>query len=167
MSIAQAFAAEFDQEIPGVRKHLERIPADKLGWAPHEKSMTTVQLASHIVNILNWLQRPAAADNFDLEPPGEEPWTPPKLESVEAIVSEFDSQVPKSREALLTVTDEGMQVPWSLLKGGQSLMTMPRVVCLRTMIFNHLVHHRAQLGVYLRMNDVPVPGVYGPSADEG
>lgn len=166
MSIAQAFAAEYDHEMAGVRQHIERIPDDKLGWKPHEKSMTAGQLANHMVNMIEWLRLAADEDSFDLEPVDGEPWRPPELKSVAELLEAFDAKVPEARASLVKVPDKDMQTPWSLLKAGEPIMTMPRVACIRSMILNHLVHHRAQLGVYLRLNDVPVPGVYGPSADD-
>lgn len=166
MSIAQSFAAELDQEIPGVRKHLERIPQDKLDWRPHEKSFTAGHLANHIVNILDWLKMTAEDDSFDLEPTDAEPWKPPVRESVAELLEDFDAKTVTAREALTGVSDAAMQETWSLLKGGETVLAMPRVACIRSMILNHLVHHRAQLGVYLRLLDVAVPGVYGPSADD-
>ena len=166
MSLAQAFAAEFDHEIGGTRKHIANLTDDQLGWKPHEKSFTTGQLANHLVNILDWLRLTAEADSFDLEPPGEEPWRPPELMSVKEILAAFDAKVPTARGSLLAIADEDMYTTWSLLKAGEVMMAMPRIACVRSFILNHMIHHRAQLGVYLRMNDLPVPSVYGPSADD-
>ena len=166
MSIAQAFAAEFDHEIAGLRRHLANLQDDMLSWKPHEKSFSAGQLASHLVNLLEWLRLTAEADSFDVAPPGEEPWRTPQLESVAEIREAFDAKVPEARELLSGIPDEAMHEPWSLLRAGEPIMTMPRAACIRSMILNHMVHHRAQLGVYLRINDLPVPGVYGPSADD-
>lgn len=166
MSIAQTFAAEFDHEIGGLRRHLANLQDDMLGWKPHEKSMSAGQLASHLVNLLEWLRLTAEEDSFDVAPPGDEPWTTPQLTSVAEILETFDAKVPEAREILAAIPDEAMHKSWSLLRAGEPMMTMPRVACIRSFILNHMVHHRAQLGVYLRINDLPVPGVYGPSADD-
>lgn len=166
MSLAQSFAAEFDHEIVGTRKHIANLTDDKLGWKPHEKSFTAGQLANHLVNLLEWLRLTAEADSFDLAPLDEEPWRPPELTSVAEILAAFDAKVPTARGSLLAISNEDMHKTWSLLKAGEVVMAMPRIACVRSFILNHMIHHRAQLGVYLRINDLPVPGVYGPSADD-
>jgi uncharacterized damage-inducible protein DinB len=106
-------------------------------------------------------------DSYDFAPPGGEPYKEEPAKSVAALLDTFDKGLAEFCEALAGASDETMTKDWSLLVGGQTLFTRPRVACLRDMIINHLIHHRAQLGVYLRLNDVPVPAIYGPSADEG
>ena len=167
MSIAQTLIPELDQEMAGTRKTLERIPEDKFDWRPHPKSFTMIQLATHIANMVGWGTTTLKEDSFDYAPPGAEPYQEKPAESRAALLATFDKGFAEFREALAGASDEAMMKDWSLLGGGNVVFTMPRIACLRGMIFNHLVHHRAQLGVYLRMNDVPVPALYGPSADEG
>jgi uncharacterized damage-inducible protein DinB len=157
---------ELDQEMAGTRKTLERIPEDKFDWRPHPKSFTMIQLATHIANMMGWGTTTLKADSFDYAPPGAEPYQEQPAESRAALLAKFDKGLAEFREALAGVSDEEMMKDWSLLGGGKVVFTMSRIACLRGMIFNHLVHHRAQLSVYLRMNDVPVPALYGPSADE-
>lgn len=167
MSIAQSLLPEFDQEMAGTRKTLERVPEDNLDWRPHEKSMTLAGLATHIANMVNWATITLTQDSFDVQPEGSEPYREAPINSRAELLEKFDNGLATARAALAATSDEAMMKDWSLLGGGKVLFTMPRVACLRGMIFNHIIHHRAQLCVYLRMNDVPVPALYGPSADEG
>jgi uncharacterized damage-inducible protein DinB len=166
MSIAQSLLPELDQEMAGTRKTLERIPADKFEFRPHEKSFTMISLATHIANMLNWGTVTIQQDSFDYAPPGAEPYQELPAASVEDLLAKFDKGLAEFREALAGASDETLLANWSLLGGGNTIFTMPRIACLRGMIFNHLIHHRAQLTVYLRMCDVPVPALYGPSADD-
>ncbi len=166
MSLSQGLLPEFDQEMALARKTLERVPEGRNDWKPHEKSMTLGRLASHIAEIPGWGSVTIEQDQFDMAPPGAPPYQPPVFETREALLAEFDKGVAAARRAIAAAGDDGWMQPWSLLNGGQTLFSMPRIAVLRGMIMNHLIHHRAQLGVYLRMNDVPVPATYGPSADE-
>ncbi len=166
MSLGTSLLSEFDMETANTRKTLERIPADKFDYKPHEKSMSMINLATHIANMLGWGTTTLTQDEFDMNPPGTEPYKEIPAESVAALLEKFDTNAAAMRAALTTVSDEAMMKGWSLLTGGHVIFTQPRAGVLRGMIFNHLVHHRAQLSVYLRMNDVPVPALYGPSADE-
>src|SRR5262249_48629454 len=166
MSIAQSLLPELEQEMAGTRKTLERIPEDKFEWRPHPKSFTMIALATHIANMVGWGTVTIKQDSFDYAPPGAEPYKEEPAKSVPALLETFDKGLAEFRKALAGASDEALLKDWSLLGGGKVVFTMPRVACLRGIIFNHLVHHRAQLGVYLRMNDVPVPALYGPSADE-
>ncbi|MDX2032775.1 MAG: DinB family protein [Blastocatellia bacterium] len=167
MSIAQSLLPELDQEMAGTRKTLERIPEDKFGWRPHEKSFTMIALATHIANMLTWGTITIKQESFDYAPEGGEPYKEEPAGSVAELLEKFDTGLAEFRAALEGASDADLMANWSLLAGGQTVMSMPRIACLRGMIMNHLVHHRAQLTVYLRMNDVPVPALYGPSADEG
>jgi len=167
MSIAQSLLPELDQEMAGTRKTLERLPEDKFEWRPHPKSFTMIALATHIADMVGWGATTINTDSFDYAPPGGEPYQEIPAASRAELLERFDKGLAKFREALTGASDEAMMANWSLLGGGQTIFTRPRVACLRDMIFSHLIHHRAQLGVYLRMNDVPVPALYGPSADEG
>jgi uncharacterized damage-inducible protein DinB len=166
MSISASLLPEFDQEMANTRKTLERLPEDQFDFRPHPKSFTMINLATHIANMLGWGRDTLATDSFDVAPVGGEPYKEEPAKSVAALLEKFDKNLAAFREGLVNASDESLMASWSLLAGGNVLFTMPRIACLRGMIFNHLIHHRAQLTVYLRMNDVPVPGLYGPSADE-
>ncbi len=167
MSMSAALLPEFDHEIQTTRRCLERIPNDKLGWKPHPKSMSMGELGSHLANVLVWCPMTIDQSEYDLAPPGAEPFTPPQCASVEEMLESFDANAAAARASLAKASDETLLQPWSLKKGGVEIFSMPRIGCLRSFIFNHGVHHRGQLSVYLRLNDVPVPSIYGPSADEG
>ena len=167
MSIAQSLLPELDQEMAGTRKTLERIPEDKFEWRPHPKSFTMISLATHISNMVGWGGSVIKEDSFDVSPPGAEPYKEEPAESVNALLAMFDKNYAEFREALAGASDEALMKDWSLLAGGNVIFTKTRIACLRGDVLNHLVHHRAQLGVYLRLNDAPVPALYGPSADEG
>jgi uncharacterized damage-inducible protein DinB len=167
MALRDALLPEFDQEMAGTRKTLERVPDEKLAWKPHPKSWTMGELATHVASILQWTAMTIDQDSFDIAPPGGEPYKNPLAGSRAELLDMFEKGVAAARASLAGASDETLLKPWSLLKGGQPLMTMPRIAVVRTFILNHGIHHRAQLGVYLRLNDIPVPGLYGPSADEG
>jgi len=166
MKLSQALLAEFDQEMANTRKTLERVPDAKFGWKPHEKSMTMGRLASHVATLPGWGAETIRGTSLDMAPEGQEPLKMPEGNNTKEVLDLFDQSVSSARAALLEVSDEDLAKPWSLLSGGQVIFTMPRSVVLRSFVFNHGIHHRAQLGVYLRLNDVPVPAIYGPSADE-
>ncbi|MBI3894521.1 MAG: DinB family protein [Acidobacteria bacterium] len=167
MALSELLLPEFDQEMTNTRKTLERIPEDKLGWKPHEKSFSMGDLAIHLAEMPGWAQVTLEQDSFDVNPPGGHTYQRPKLGSRQEILEMFDKNLTVARTLLEKASDEQFQKPWSLLNGGKVTMTMPRIAVFRNFIMNHNIHHRAQLGVYLRLNDVPVPAIYGPSADEG
>lgn len=160
MSIGQSMLAEFDDEMTSTRKVLERVPTDKGHWKPHPKSFAMGHLAQLVSWMPGWLAQ--AIHNTELQLKGAGQYS---FEKTETLLAQFDKGVRESREALAGVSDPDLQVPWSLKYGDQVVMSMPRLAVLRQTI-NHLIHHRAQLGVYLRLNDIPVPAIYGPSADE-
>ncbi len=166
MPIAQAMLPEFDQEMANTRKTLERVPEGKFDWKPHPKSGTMVWLAGHVANLPSWINSTFDQDSFDLEPGGVQPTPPPMPKTTAEILAMFDKNRDAARKSLAAVSDEHLMKSWTLLKNGKALLTLPRIAVLRGFILNHMIHHRAQLCVYLRMNDVPVPGLYGPSADE-
>ena len=166
-AISAAVLPEWDQEIPKTRTCLERIPAGDLDRGPHPKSMTFRHLGTHLANIPNWGHLTLLDDHFELEPPGGESTRVEPRASVEAILEWFDTAAAKARAAIVAATDEAWHGEWSLKHGGHVLFTLPRVAVFRNMVMNHLIHHRGQLSVYLRLHDVPVPALYGPSADEG
>ena len=167
MSIAQSLLPELDQEMAGTRKTLERIPEDKFAWSPHPKSFTMITLATHIANMVGWGAVVIKQDSFDFAPPDGEPYKDEPVESVAGLLATFDKNYAEFRESLSGASDETLMKEWSLLGGGKVFFTKPRIACLRGDVLNHLIHHRAQLGVYLRLNEAPVPALYGPSADEG
>ena len=166
MGIADMLLPEFDQEMMNTRKTLERIPEEKLGWKPHEKSMSMIHLATHLAEIMHWSLSTLRESSFDVAPPDAPPYRTTPAHSRQEVLERFDQNVAEARGLLATTTDEQFFQPWSLLAGGKTLMSMPRVAVFRAFILSHSIHHRAQLGVYLRLNDVPVPAIYGPSADE-
>jgi len=155
--------AEYDHEMGTTRRLLERIPDDKLQWKPHEKSMALGELASHLGNIPNWAGNILNESSFDLSS------APPNLEprkSRAEILELFDGSTKKAR-AMLDKGDGEYMAPWSLKRAGHEMFSMPRISAFRSFVLNHTIHHRGQLSVYLRMNQVPVPPIYGPTADEG
>jgi uncharacterized damage-inducible protein DinB len=164
MSYAETVLPEFDQEMANTRKVLERIPDDKLDWKPHPKSHTIGWNANHVADIPNWLVMVLNTPSLDIAPVGGESYASPKLTSRAEIVEQFDRNVAAARKAITEAKD--VDSPWSLLQAGNPIFTMPRAAVIRSMVLNHIMHHRAHLLVYLRLNDVPVPGMYGPSGDE-
>ena len=167
MALSQALLPEFDHEMANTRKTLERVPMDKFAWKPHEKSTTMGGLATHLANLPTWVMHTIEKDSLDVAPPGAPPLRTPQANSTAEVVETFDRNVAAARAALAGASDEHLVKPWSLLSGGKTVLTLPRIAVLRSFVMNHSIHHRAQLGVYLRLNDVPVPSIYGPSADEG
>jgi uncharacterized damage-inducible protein DinB len=166
MAMSAALLPEFDHEMANTRKALERVPDDKFDWKPHPKSMTVRQLALHLALFPSWAQDTLEKTSFDIAPPGGESYKPPVVNSRQDLLEAFDRDLPKARKALESATDADLMQTWSLLNGGKPMFSMPRVAVIRSMVMNHMIHHRAQLGVYLRLNDIPVPATYGPSADE-
>jgi len=167
MAISQSLLPEFDNEMANTRKTLERVPADKFGYKPHPKSSAMGALALHIATMTGWAVDAIEKDSFDVAPVGGPTQQPPKAETTAELLAIFDKGAASARTALAGASDENLMKPWSLLAGGKTLMTMPKIAVVRSFVMNHTIHHRAQLGVYLTMNDIPVPSIYGPSADEG
>lgn len=161
----EKYLTEFDLETAFLRKHLERVPTDKLEWKPHDKSMTLGMLATFLGNIWQWATLMMAADSFDVaKAQREHPNT--VLKSTDAILANFDKQAAEARRALASAPDDTFDGAWSLMADGKTIFTQPRWLVLRTYVMNHAVHHRAQLGVFLRLLGQPVPAVYNDSADE-
>jgi len=167
MAIRDSILPEFDFEMSATRKTLERVPEGKPDWKPHDKSMKLGRLAGHLAELPTWVAATLNQDSLDLMPPGAPPRTPAEMTSRKQLLEGFDKNVAAARAAIAAASDEQFMQPWSLLKGGQKIMTLPRIAVVRSFVLNHSIHHRAQLGVYLRLNDIPVPSIYGPSADEG
>ena len=166
MSYAETVLPEFDQEMASTRKVLERIPQDKLEWQAHPKSHTIGWNASHLADLPNWLVVTLTQPSLDIAPVGGEPYKLPNLTSRDEILDYFDRNVAAARQAITKVKDEEMGQIWKLERGGVPLLAMPRGAVVRGLVLNHMIHHRAILCVYLRLNDIPVPGMYGPSGDE-
>ena len=166
MSMAEEMLERFKQEAMGTRRALERVPFDKAEWAPHEKSMTLGRLAGHIAEMHAWGASILTSDEFDMAPVGGEPYKPQVFESTDDVLAAFDQGVAAVEAALPGVTDEAWMEHWSLKSGGEEVFGGPRGPFFGTLALNHVIHHRGQLTVYLRLCDVPVPGMYGPSADE-
>ena len=162
--IADLLLPEFDQETSTTRRVLERVPDDKLAWKPHDRSWSMGDLASHVANLIKWTDVTMNATEFDLSSVSPEQMNQ-SAKSRDELLSWFDANVPSARQALVK-SDADYFVPWTLKNGATVHFTMPRVVCVRSFCLNHLVHHRGQLSVYLRLNNIPVPSIYGPSADE-
>ena len=166
MSIAASILPEFDQEMAGTRKTLERIPDDKLSWKAHPKSNTIGWVAAHLAEMLGWVPGTLTHDTWDINPVGGEPYQSPIATSRQQILDLFDKNVTEARQAIAATSDAEFMKQWSLLSGGQPLFTMSRLAVVRGFVLNHTIHHRAHLCVYLRLNDIPVPALYGPSADD-
>lgn len=162
MGINEAFLGELDYEAVSTRKMLERIPAEKFDWKPHEKSMTMGQLATHVADMFKWYPATLEADEMDFA----KGYDQPKPQTTEELVGVFDQNLAAANESLKRAAPEEFTKNWSLRNGEDIFFTMPKAAVLRTFVVNHIVHHRGQLAVYMRLNDIPVPAVYGPSADE-
>lgn len=154
---------EFDQEFAETRKTLERLPEERFDWKPHEKSFSLRDLAVHVANIVEWLPVTLDTAELDYTASSFEPFDP---RTTAEVLDRFDGAVASARKALAGATPEQLSEKWTLKSDGEEIFTMPKAVVIRSFVFNHNIHHRAQLGVYLRLLDVPVPGPYGPSADE-
>jgi hypothetical protein len=166
MSYAESILPGFDREMANTRKVLERVPEDKLGWQAHPKSHTIGWNANHLAEIPGWVEGWLTAPSWDFAPIGGEPYQSPKRTSRQEILGLFDRNVAAARKAIAAVKGDQMTQPWSLLRAGTPLFAMPRATVIRSFVLNHLVHHRAILCVHLRLNNIPVPGMYGPSGDE-
>ena len=163
MAIVDALLPEYDHEMTTTRKLLERVPDEKLAWKPHAKSMSLGQLAQHVATIPNWGSVTLNQTELDLsaQPPAD------PIRRCADLLSTFDRLVSDTRAALVDKTDAELMAPWALKKDGHAIFSMPKASVWRSFVISHIVHHRGQLSVYLRLNDVPVPSIYGPSADEG
>lgn len=165
MAIRDGLLPELDQELATTRTLLALVPEAKTSFRPHPKSWTLGELALHLANLLTWLPSTLRATELDLDPPAGPRFVPPKFESAAATLRTFDANAKAARAALAAASDAELAVPWTLKKRGQAMFTLPRLACLRSFVLNHLIHHRGQLTVYLRLVDVPLPPVYGPTAD--
>ena len=163
MAVRDALLAEYDHEMGTTRKLLDRVPEDKLSWVPHVKSMSLGGLATHIANLPTWGGAILNDTSYDLAS------APPNLQpeaSRSAILALFDGNMKRTR-GWMDKTDAEYACMWSLKRGGQEMFSLPRVAAFKSFVINHIIHHRGQMSVYLRLNDGPVPAIYGPTADEG
>ncbi len=167
MALRDALLPEFDHEMSTTRKTLERVPEDKVDWKPHNSSMAMGRLAGHIAEMTGFVTATFQGDSFDFHAPGAPPPVPAVMKSRQQLLELFDKNAADARAAIAKASDEDLHKTWTLLNGGKTFFSMPRIQVLRSMILNHIIHHRGQLSVYLRMNQVPVPSIYGPSGDEG
>jgi uncharacterized damage-inducible protein DinB len=162
MTFSESLLPEFDKEMAATRKILAVVPEALFAWKPHEKSMTLGRLASHVAEMPSWADHVITLDRLVLDSSHKAFNAPTSSE----LLATFDANLTAGRAALLTSTDEHLAKIWELTYNGHILMSMPRTELLRSVVMNHMIHHRGQLSVYLRLNGVPVPGMYGPSADE-
>jgi uncharacterized damage-inducible protein DinB len=163
MSISQTLLPEFDHEMATTRRLLERLTPDKFAWQPHEKSMTLGQLASHLAELPNWVKVTLNSDELDF---GTGAYKPFIAETAEQLLEAFDRNVAQAHAAIAAATDEDMAKPWALRNGEHVIFRQPKAGVLRSFTLSHIIHHRGQLTVYMRLTGIPVPSVYGPTADE-
>lgn len=160
--ISKVLLPELDYELPTTRRLLERVPEEKAGFKPHPKSYSLGNLALHVATIPLWGAYTMRETELDPNALG---LPPRKFESTAALLAMFDENAKAAREAVAAASDDDFKVPWTLKNGGQVVITMPRAAVIRSFVLNHLIHHRGQLSVYLRMSDVELPSIYGPTAD--
>jgi uncharacterized damage-inducible protein DinB len=166
MKMTELFLTELNGEVDSTRRLLERVPEGRPDWKPHEKSMPLGYLASLVATLPSWITMTIKLDELDLQPPGGKKHTPDAPRTSRELVKLFDDSVAQARDALESTTDEHLMTNWKLLVAGRVVSEEPRYVVLLNSVMNHLAHHRGQLSVYLRLNDVPLPSIYGPTADE-
>ena len=164
MTLRETVLSEFDDEVALTRRLLDRLPDAALSWKPHERSMTLGGLATHLSQIPHWGTAILQHDGYDIDP--HQPRATEKQSRAE-VLEAFDRHAAEARRTLVERTEAELTVPWTLRSQGHLIMSLPRVSALRRFLLNHLIHHRGQLTVYLRMHNVPLPPLYGPSADEG
>ncbi len=162
MSFSQLLLPEFDAEMKSTRKLLERVPDGKFDYQPHPKSMTLGRLATHVAELPSWAVMTLGQETLEMPPDYKPRFAADRAE----LLSLFDKNVADARAAIEAATDEDWNKIWTLKWGGRTIISMPRTAVVRATVMNHMIHHRAQLGVFLRLNDVEIPGMYGPSADE-
>jgi uncharacterized damage-inducible protein DinB len=166
MTIADALLPEFDQEMAATRRMLERVPAAKHDWQPHKKSMTLGRLASHLAEMPDWAVKTCTVDELDVAPKDGPAFEPTVFATNAELLAAFDGNIALARDHVSKTNDGDWMRDWSLLVGGETIFTMPKIGVMRSMVMNHIIHHRGQLSVYLRLLGVALPPVYGPTADE-
>ncbi|HLJ88464.1 MAG TPA: DinB family protein [Candidatus Angelobacter sp.] len=162
-SITEPLLSEFRQEAATTRRVLERVPEKSFAWKPHAKAMTLGQLASHIATVPAGVAMVLQNDTFDVNQGN---FVPPQPKDLQEVLTAFEQSIRGAEEFLEKLPDDRARAPWRLVRGEQELMTVPRATAIRNIMMNHWYHHRGQLSVYLRFLDVPLPSIYGPSADE-
>jgi uncharacterized damage-inducible protein DinB len=163
MSLSQSLLPEFDQEMASTRRLLERVPTDKFAWTPHDKSTPLGKLASHVANLPSMASLAVSSPELNVAGPR----TPqPTAETTEELLANFDRAAAAARVSIAGASDEDLFQKFTLRNGERVMFSLPKISALRTFFLSHVIHHRGQLTVYLRLNDIPVPGLYGPSADE-
>jgi uncharacterized damage-inducible protein DinB len=167
MHMTELFLGELEREAAATRRVLERVPEGRDDYQPHPRSMPLGRLATLVATMPGWVAMTVNQDELDLRPAGGAAYQPPPLRTRRELLEALDANVAKAREALAATTDEHLMTPWQLKVAGSVVSEQPRYIVLRDSVFNHLAHHRGQLTVYLRLNEAPVPAIYGPSADEG
>jgi uncharacterized damage-inducible protein DinB len=166
MAMKEALLAEFDHEMGKTRRLMERLPEADLAWKPHDKSYSMGQLAAHLANLPTWIEPTCDLAVFDLATLG--PDTRPRNPaSTSDLLTAFDTNVARARQKIAEQTDASLAAVWTMKKDGHEMFSMPRMSALRNLVMNHSIHHRGQLTVYLRLRNVPLPALYGPTADEG
>ncbi len=165
MALTDALVPEFDHEMATTRRMLDRVPEAQFTWKPHGKSMSLGELSNHLAQIPFWCTATLRAPSLDLATI-EDGARPKNPDSREALLQGFDQRVAAARALLAQTTDAELMASWTLKQGDQEFFTMPRMMVLRSFVLNHTIHHRGQLSVYLRLNNIPVPPIYGPTADE-
>jgi len=163
-NISTALIAEIEHEAAVTRTVMERIPAEKFDWKPHEKSMTFGRLASHVAEMFGWT--PPTMENAELDF-AKMDYKPFEPKTTEELVEFLDKNVAEAIASLKASADDRFMENWTMRNGEQVYFTMPKIAVMRSFVMNHIIHHRGQLSVYLRLNDIAVPSIYGPSADEG
>ena len=162
MPFSEALLPEFDEEMKNTRKMLERIPEARFDYKPHEKSMALGRLASHVAELPGWVANTLQSELLEMQP-GQAPYI---AKSSKQLLEDFDKNVAEARKLIAAATDADFAKIWTFKYGGQTIFAAPRSVVIRNVVMNHMIHHRAQVSVYLRLNEIEVPGMYGPSADE-
>jgi uncharacterized damage-inducible protein DinB len=166
MPIARTILAEFNHEMANTRKVLERIPEEQAAWRPHPKSYSLGDLAMHIANLPNWVTVTLRQDELDFDAPGGKQDPKRAFDTRKALLKQFDDSVAEAVATIADTSDEEMKKHWTLKNRGVEVFKLPRVAVLRSFVMNHLIHHRGQLTVYLRLKNVPLPAIYGNTADE-
>ena len=166
MAIKDGILPEFDHEMGTTRRLLERVPEADFAWKPHDKSFPLGHLAGHLANIPHWVEVTLDGTSFDVADTGDNA-RPQPPQSVADLLKTFDANVKRARARIDEQTDPAFFAPWTLKNGGHDVFTMPKLAVLRSFVMNHMIHHRGQLSVYLRLRNVPLPSIYGPTADEG
>jgi uncharacterized damage-inducible protein DinB len=166
MSLSQSLLPEFENEMKTTRRLLERVPDDRFTWQPHAKSTPFGKLATHLANIPRMVRMIFSGPELDPNPPGGSTNPPRVCNDRDEVLAAFDEHVAEAKQALAGASDEECRAQWVFKNRGQVIFTLPRIAAVRTLVMSHVIHHRGQMSVYLRLNEIPVPSIYGPSADE-